>query len=237
MQIKLVGVHKQFDHLNGPIEVLKGVDALFDRGISYAITGVSGSGKSTLLHIMAGLDEPSRGQILINNHSLHLMSAQHRNQFLLNQVGLVFQQPYLIKELSVIENVMLKGLIAGGNQVASRDKAMGLLARVGLTAKAESSIGALSGGQQQRVAMVRALFNRPAFLFADEPTGNLDEAAGHTVIDLLLECQAEWGMGIVIISHDPRIVQRMATIFHLNDGVLMQLPKIEHAIGNNQVLY
>ncbi len=237
LHIKLVDVYKQFTHLNTPLEVLKGVHALFHQGESYAITGVSGSGKSTLVHLMAGLDEPTRGQIIINDRPLDQFTPEQRTHFLLHHVGLVFQQPYLIRELSVIENVMLKGLIAGLDPKICKEKAVALLARVGLVSYEQSSIGALSGGQQQRVALARALFNEPPFLLADEPTGNLDATSAGTVIDLLLEARAEWKMGIIIISHDPRVVQRMDSILQLADGLLLPMPNREQNVGNQKVLY
>lgn len=237
MEIKIVGLYKQFTQMSTTLWVLKGVDATLIRGKSYAITGVSGSGKSTLLHIIAGLDVPTRGKVFINDRSLEVMSTAERTQFLMHHVGLVFQQPYLIRELSVVENVMLKGLIGGESSAASKEKAYALLARVGLSAKAESKPASLSGGQQQRVAVVRALFNQPAFLLADEPTGNLDASTGQGIIDFLFDCQAEWGMAIVVSSHDARVVERMDTVLHLHDGLLIKLPYKEQSIGNQTVLY
>src|SRR5262249_16379625 len=136
-------------------------------------------------------------------------------------IGLVFQYPYLIKELTVLENVMLKGLIAGKNNTECSQEAHILLEEVGLADKTYSYPGQLSGGQQQRLALARALMNRPHFLLADEPTGNLDMQTGKTIIDLIKKAQTQWSMGIIISSHDASVAQEMEKIFELKDGFLV----------------
>lgn len=200
--------------------VLRHVDVRFQQGHTYAITGASGSGKSTLIHVLAGVDSPSTGSVLFDDRDLSLLTPCDRSLFLGKNIGLVFQSPYLIAELSVQENVMLPGLIAGLQRAQVTRKAQELLAQVGLADRGHDKPSDLSGGQQQRVALARALVNEPAFLLADEPTGNLDVATGIQMMELMLECQREWGMGIIVTSHDPYVAKAMGSVFQLNDGLL-----------------
>jgi len=219
-KLQAINITKSFLQGSTSIPVLKGVNVTFEQGNSYAITGSSGSGKSTLLHLLASLDTPDQGSILFNElNTQHFTPHQHEH-FLNKSIGLLFQAPYLIQELTVLENVMLKGLISGQNKNHAEHHALQLLTIVGLKDKIHEFPAALSGGQQQRVALVRAIFNKPAFLLADEPTAHLDMATGKTIIDLLLEYQTEWSMGLIICSHDHYVSQAMQTILHLNDGKL-----------------
>ncbi len=213
-------VSKQFVQGRVQIDVLKNVSISFVQGNTYAIIGVSGTGKSTFMHILAGLDVPTTGVVLFNERALHTYSANEHATFLNQSIGLVFQSPYLLRELSVIENIMLPGLIAGKGQALIKKKAQKLLAQVGITDKMYSKPSALSGGQQQRVALARALCNEPVFLLADEPTGNLDIETGKVIIDLLLACQKEWGMCVIVTSHDPYVAQTMAEVYQLAGGSL-----------------
>jgi lipoprotein-releasing system ATP-binding protein len=214
-------ITKTFTQGGITLEVLRGVSASFEQGNTYAITGVSGAGKSTLLHILAGLDTPTTGSVTFNGRDITTFSKSERAQWLNKHIGLVFQQPYLINELSVLENVITKGLIAGMPKAECYAKAAALLDKVGLSAKAECMPATLSGGQQTRVALARALLNEPTFLFADEPTGNLDEETAQGIVEVLLACQREWGMGVVVSSHDEYVVQRMGTVMQLSNGVLV----------------
>lgn len=216
-------ISKKFIQGKEEIIVLNNIDILFIQEKNYAITGISGSGKSTFIHIIAGLDTPTTGTVLFNNVSLQTLSPSDLAQFLNRSIGLVFQSPHLIRELSVIENIMLPGLINGQRQSDCEKKAVKLLKKVELLPKKDSKIGELSGGQQQRVAIARALFNEPAFLIADEPTGNLDLATGKTIIDLLLSCHQEWGMGLIISSHDEYVAEKMDETYALSAGSLKKL--------------
>lgn len=218
--LKADRVAKIFTTHEGSIEVLRGIDVLFEQGTSYAITGASGSGKSTLIHILAGLDVPSSGSIFFNDANVAAMSESRKNKLHLVHLGTMFQFPYLIKELSVIENVFIRGLIAGMSSAACTERARELLEAVGLADKASGKPVTLSGGQQQRVALARALFCRPTFLLADEPTGNLDEKTSFGIVNLLLDCQRDYGMGIVVSSHDPRVAGSMDFSYLLKDGLL-----------------
>ncbi len=202
------------------IPVLRGISVVFEQGKSYAITGISGSGKSTLIHLLAGLDAPTKGTIVYNHQNINAFSEAQKSHFLNKTIGLVFQYPYLVKELTVLENVMIKGLIAGLGTQECASQSQALLVQVGLSAKATAYPGQLSGGQQQRVALARALMNRPQFLLADEPTGNLDPHTAQSILELISQAQQEWGMGLIISSHDEYVTRRMGTVFEVKDGRL-----------------
>ncbi|PKN03439.1 lipoprotein-releasing system ATP-binding protein LolD [Candidatus Dependentiae bacterium HGW-Dependentiae-1] len=202
------------------LEVLKGVSVSFIQGKSYALTGASGTGKSTFMHLLCGLDTPDSGSVSFAGNAIVGFTAAERQAFLNKSVGLVFQLPYLIQELSVLENVQFKGLLAGKSPAECTEKAHLLLKQVGLEQKAQSKPGALSGGQQQRVAIARAIFNEPAFLLADEPTGSVDVDTGMLIVDLLLACKKQWGMGIIVSSHDAYVAETMGTVYRLEHGLL-----------------
>jgi ABC-type lipoprotein export system ATPase subunit len=219
--VRVEALSKSYCQAGVDIHVLRAVSAEFMQGKTFAITGSSGSGKSTLLHIIAGFEIPDAGFVYIDGKNLFSLSAQERSLIAESCFGVVFQQPYLIKELSVVENIMLKGLVAGRDIHSCRAHAMSLLKTVGLEDKADVMPGTLSGGQQQRVAILRALFNKPAFLLADEPTGSLDMKTGVGVIEFLLECQKEWHMGLIVCSHDEYVVERMQHVLHLEHGKIV----------------
>jgi lipoprotein-releasing system ATP-binding protein len=218
--IETFNVTKQYIQGSALLEILKGITARFEQGERYAITGVSGAGKSTFLHILAGLDAPTAGSVLFNGEDINAVTSAKRSQFLNESLGLIFQSPYLIDELSVVENVALKGLIANQTYDEAIQRAHELLKIIGLSQKAESLPATLSGGQQQRIAILRALFNKPPFLLADEPTGNLDERTGKDIVDFLIDCQKQWHMGIIVSSHDPYVAQKMEHKLQLHDGLL-----------------
>lgn len=217
--VSLRNVTKSFSQGGETSLILDGVQFAFQQGVSYAITGVSGAGKSTLIHIIAGIETPDFGSVFLNEQDTALFDSRTKQNFFQNQVGLVFQSPYLIEELSVIENVMIKGIIAGQYDVAFQ-RALLLLEKVGLQAYASSSCKKLSGGEQQRVAVARALFSQPAFLLADEPTAHLDKRTAGTIIDLLLDYQREWNTALIIASHDPAVAQKMDVVLTLEGGRL-----------------
>jgi lipoprotein-releasing system ATP-binding protein len=221
---KLVAKDLVKDFVQGgkSLEVLKGVNAELVKGQTCSIVGVSGSGKSTLMHLLGGLDVPTSGTVLFNDHDLYKMRASKKDAFLNKELGFVFQFHYLIKELSVIENVILPGLIKGDSKKECEKKAEQLLEKTGLQEKIHNYPTQLSGGELQRISILRAIFNKPSFLLADEPTGDLDAQNAEMVVDLLLQAQKEWNMGVVICSHDKAVYSKMEKIFRLHNGILVQ---------------
>jgi len=215
-------IHKSFVQGEKELKVLRGVNAEFEKGKTYAIVGVSGSGKSTLMHLLGGLDTPTSGTVFCDDQDLFKFKQARKDKFLNQELGFVFQFHYLIKELSVLENIILMGLINGKSRKECEKRGQELLRKTGLIDKINSYPTQLSGGQLQRVAILRAIFNKPSFLLADEPTGDLDAANASVIIDLLLNAQKEWGMGVIICSHDKAVYGRMKMILILHDGVLVR---------------
>lgn len=219
--LSLHNVYKEYRQGGRKIQVLHNVDATFQQGFSYAITGVSGSGKSTLLHVLGGLDAPCKGSVQFNASDIYRMRAGQKNTFLNSKIGFVFQFHYLVKELTARENIIVPGMIKGESRKYCLQRSQELLELVGLPSKADSYPTKLSGGEQQRVAIARALFNKPAFLLADEPTGSLDADNAQGIVDLFFAAQQEWGMGIIVCSHDAAVYQRMEKIYQMHDGNLV----------------
>ncbi len=218
--LKAEGVKKSFQEGDKTTFVLQNITVSFAPDKTYGITGVSGTGKSTLIQLLAGLDAPTEGTISFNGQILGRMTPQEHEHFLQKDVGLLFQLPYLIKELSVLENIMLPAIIAGRSEKEARDNALLLLDQIGLSEKKDARPASLSGGEQARAALARALINRPAFLLADEPTGNLDEKTGKEIVSLLLSLQKEWGMGLIISTHDRYVADAMEIRYRLHNGML-----------------
>lgn len=217
---ELIKEYKQGDRT---LPVLKNVTSTFQYGRSYAITGVSGSGKSTLIQIIGGIDVPTSGSVHYGGIDIFSLRSSDRDIFFNRQIGFVFQFHYLIKELSVVNNVILPGLIATMPKKDATARAHELLDYCGLADKYDAMPGTLSGGEQQRVAIARALFNKPKFLLADEPTGSLDAANVQRIVELFVRCQQEWGMGLVVCSHDEHVYQSMEHVYHLENGMLATL--------------
>ncbi len=220
LNLQVKDIFKSFWSGEKELNVLNGINFEFQTGNTYAITGASGSGKSTLIHILGGLDFPTKGQIFWGQKNIFDLNQKQKELFLNSNFGFVFQFHYLIKELSVIENIILPGLIAGKTKKESVQKAEFLLNKVGLEDKFDSYPTQLSGGQLQRVSILRAIFNEPKFLLADEPTGDLDAKNAQIITDLLLLCRKEFGMGLIICSHDKAVYERMDKILTLKDGIL-----------------
>lgn len=222
MQIQMNNVYKSYTTLNKEQVIINDISIQFDRSMHYAIVGASGSGKSTLLHLLAGFDTPNAGSVAYNCVNITALPAKEREHMLVSTIGIVFQQPYLIHALSVLENVTIKHHALGIPKKDADERGMQLLENVGLTHKAHHHPATLSGGQQQRVAILRALFGNPVFLLADEPTGCLDSRTRTEVLDFMLQCAHESQMGIIVSSHDPSVADAMHTILRLHDGKLEQ---------------
>jgi len=200
--------------------VLSGVSFRLDRGESLSMVGRSGSGKSTLLHLAAGIDLPTRGEVVLDGTPLSPLSDRNRSLLRRRCVGLVFQFFHLLPHLSVADNVCLPGWVAGDPPRATRERARELLAQVALSDRAGDPAGKLSGGEMQRVALCRALLRRPPLVLADEPTGNLDEAAGRQVMDLLRQLTRDADAGLLFVTHSREQAALAGTVLRLRDGRL-----------------
>ena len=196
------------------LEVLRGVSLSVRDGESVSIRGESGSGKSTLLHLLAGLDAPDSGRVVWSG--LPDTGAARRARFL----GMVFQSFYLIPELDALGNVLMAARVAGPVGTAERKRAHDLLVRVGLAERSHHLPSQLSGGERQRVAVARALMNSPRLILADEPTGNLDEKTGDSIIDLLLGLCAEQRIALVLVTHNAVHAARAARTLFMHEGAL-----------------
>lgn len=207
-----------------PVSVLRGVSLQMQAGESVAVTGPSGSGKSTLLNIVAALDRPSGGEVLLAGRPLANLPDRELAAIRNRDIGLVFQLHHLLPQCSVLENVLLPTLPRGRSVDAGQAarRARELLDRVGLGPRAHHRPGQLSGGESQRVAVVRALINEPSLLLADEPTGSLDHATASRLTQLLAELNAERGVALLMVTHSPELAARMGRQFALRDGVLQE---------------
>lgn len=215
MVIALTDVSKTYRTAEGPLTVLDGIDLSLSAGESLALTGESGSGKSTLLHLAAGLDEPDRGQILIDGADMAALGDAGRAALRRSTVGLIFQQFNLIPSLTVGANLAFHARLAGRHDPAWNAK---LAERLGLASLLLRYPEQLSGGQQQRVAIGRTLAARPKLVLADEPTGNLDEATSEQVLALMLSLVAETGAALLMVTHSQRLADRLDRRVHLTAG-------------------
>ncbi|MDR2820663.1 MAG: ABC transporter ATP-binding protein [Desulfovibrio sp.] len=220
---KFSNVTKKFSGPEENLEILKDINLVIDEGESVAIIGASGSGKSTLLHLMGALDIPSSGTVSFNDQNLAGMSLEQKADFRNKTLGFVFQFHHLLPEFSPLENVAMPAIIGGARRSDVLPKAYDMLERVGLTGRAHSKVATLSGGERQRVAIARAVFLRPRVLLADEPTGNLDEAAGAQVSGLMHELNRELGMTLVVVTHNRDIAAGMNRTVELKTGKLLPL--------------
>lgn len=221
-------LNKQFGEGDTATPVLRNVDLQIRRGEFVAMVGPSGSGKSTLLSILGLLDMPTSGDILISGQSVSQLSRKQLAAVRGHTLGYVFQAFNLLAGLSVVENVMLPGLLAGKSGREHHAHAMRLLEQVGLAAKAKRVPSELSGGEQQRVAVARALFMNPAVILADEPTGNLDTLNGHRVIEALYNLNAA-GQTIVLVTHDRKIADNAPRLVSLLDGEIESDSGLTHS--------
>lgn len=200
------------------VTALNEVDIDIPAGEFLALVGPSGSGKSTLLNLLGGLDRPSSGRLWVAEQELGTMTGRQLAALRLKRIGFVFQEYNLIPVLSAIENVEYVMLLQGVPDAERRQRALAILAEVGLTGLEDRRPGELSGGQQQRVAVARAIVAEPTLVLADEPTANLDSATGAALMDLMRQLNEEKGVTFVFSTHDPMVMERARRLVRLKDG-------------------
>ena len=204
------------------LSILTGVELVVKPAETIALIGESGSGKSTLLGILAGLDDGSEGEVFLLGSPLHQMDEEQRAELRAKSVGFVFQSFMLVPTLNALENVQLPALLKGESDRQSREQAQALLAQLGLAERLTHLPSQLSGGEQQRVALARAFNGRPALLFADEPTGNLDRKTGDRIADLLFSLNRDFATTLILVTHDEQLAARCDRRLRVRDGKLWE---------------
>ena len=220
-------MHRTYRRGDEEVRALRGVSLAVDPGEFLVVTGPSGSGKSTLLHIMAGLDRPSSGEVLLEGNPLSRMSDDDLTLRRRRRIGFIFQFFHLLPTLSATDNVGLPLLLDGWPTARIQEEARRALAEVGLSHRAGHRPRELSGGEQQRVAIARALVIRPSLILADEPTGNLDSASGADVLRLLREAPASYGAAVVLVTHQPDAALPGERTLSMRDG-LVETASVPH---------
>lgn len=217
MMIEAKGIEKSF----GNLKVLKGIDFNAEKSEVVSIMGASGAGKSTLLQILGTLSTPDKGTLLIDGTDVTTLSRKEISTFRNRKIGFVFQFHHLLPEFTSLENVMIPALINGASESDAKKRAAELLDTLGLAERATHKPSELSGGEQQRVAIARALMNKPAVLFADEPSGNLDSVTKAELHQLFFRLRDELGQTIVIVTHDPDLAKMCDRSLFMRDGVFI----------------
>ena len=212
--IEAKGIEKSF----GTLKVLKGIDLQVKKSEVASIMGASGAGKSTLLQILGTLSTPDAGTLIIDGTDVTGLNRREISRFRNLKLGFVFQFHHLLPEFTSLENVMIPALIAGKSEKTAKDEALKLLDTMGLAERTSHKPSELSGGEQQRVAIARALVNRPAVLFADEPSGNLDSVTKSEIHNLFFRLRDELGQTIVIVTHDPELAKMCDRSLFMKDG-------------------
>ncbi len=223
--LKISGLEKSYSSGSTQLTVLQNVSFEIEKGQTFSIVGPSGSGKTTLLGLCAGLDQSTSGSVELCGHSLNTLNEDQRAQLRNKEVGFIFQNFQLLPTLTALENVSVPLELQGAKDAVSRSKE--LLEKVGLADRMHHYPSQLSGGEQQRVALARAFANRPSILFADEPTGNLDEETGEKVIQLLFDLNKDAGTTLVIITHDLELAARTQQILRLKGGHILTNQKTQ----------
>lgn len=224
--IELKGVRKSY----GANEVLKGIDLGIEEQDYLVILGASGSGKSTLLNILSGLEKPDQGEVLYDGENIASLSESKLTKFRKDNIAFIFQQYYLLQELTVEQNVKM------GAHLAKNQDYLPIIEAMGLKEKLHQYPSELSGGEQQRVAIARALAKKPKVLFLDEPTGALDEATGHQILSYIAQMKKELGFTLVMVTHNEHIAQLANTVVRVNSGQIQDIvvneePKSVEEIG------
>jgi putative ABC transport system ATP-binding protein len=219
--LELRSITKSIDTGSHRVDILRGIDLSIDRGEFVAIMGASGSGKSTLLGLLAGLDSPTTGDILLDGDSISSLNEDALAAIRGRKIGFVFQSYQLIPTLTAEENVLLPAELAGESSSSCLERARHLLDTVGLAERRDHYPVQLSGGEQQRVALARAFMRKPPLLLADEPTGNLDSTNGRQVLELLLSLNRAEGATLVLVTHDHELASHATRIITLKDGLVV----------------
>ncbi len=222
--IKVKGLRRSFKNGDVVTEILKGIDFEVKKGEFVAIMGRSGAGKSTFLYQISLLDDPTEGEIVIDGHDTHTMSADEKMAFRLKKFGYVFQDYALLPELTAVENVALPLLMAGKDRKTAYRRASDSLEKIGLGHRLDSLPSRLSGGEQQRVSIARAVAHEPSILFADEPTANLDNASSHSVMEVFLDLHKR-GQTIIMVTHELEYAEKAERLIHLDDGRVVSVVK------------
>jgi putative ABC transport system ATP-binding protein len=217
MMIVAEGLEKTYTSGGRPLPVLRSLDLEVPHEAFVAIVGPSGSGKTTLLGLLAGLDEPSAGRVLLDGHDIFALTEDGRAEFRAGNVGFVFQTFHLLPTLTALENVLVP-LELCGDYDGARERGEHLLARVGLGERLDHYPAQLSGGEQQRVALARAFANQPKILFADEPTGNLDQETGRGIVQMMEELNRDARTTLVLVTHDLSLAERAHRVVSLAGG-------------------
>ena len=215
--IEIRGIGKDYQDGETKVQAIKQMDFYIDDGEFVAIMGQSGSGKSTLLSILGGLNHPTRGKALLDTLDIYELSSEQRADLRSEYIGVIFQSFQLIPYLTVLENVKLPMAITGKKSREQDKMARDVLARVGLTNKADRLPDQLSGGEQERVAIARAIVNKPPILLEDEPTGSLDSKTADEIMDLLKELNSE-GQTIIMVTHNPEACKHTSRTIQVKDG-------------------
>ncbi len=206
----------------GQLQILKGVDLEVKQGEIVTIVGASGAGKSSLLNILGTLDKPDSGKIFLNRIEVNQLSNKNISAFRNRKIGFIFQFHHLLAEFSAIENVCIPALIAGDTRANAEKKAVKLLERLGLGERLNHKPNQLSGGEQQRVAVARALINKPALIFADEPSGNLDSTNANELHELFIKLRDEFDQTFVIVTHNEHLAELADRTVLMKDGLIVQ---------------
>jgi lipoprotein-releasing system ATP-binding protein len=223
--IKCKNICKQYSDANQTLHILNNVNMSISQGEKVAILGASGSGKSTLLHILGTLDSPDSGDVFYKEKSLFLKSKKQQAKFRNAELGFVYQFHHLLPEFSAAENVAMPLFIKGDNRKYALEQATELLKKVGLKDRESHRPHQLSGGERQRVAIARALVNKPAMIFADEPTGNLDDRNTDAIYQLISDINSEYKTSFLLVTHDVKLANKMDTIMRLENGQLSAVNK------------
>lgn len=216
-------LHKSFIQGGVELKILNGIDLTIKPGETVSITGSSGSGKSTLLHLLAGLDKVSSGEIMVNGNDFTKLNDNQICKIRNQNLGFIYQFHHLLPEFNALENVLMPIMINGNISIGDRNHALELLRRLGLGERTTHFPGQLSGGERQRVAIARAVVNNPILVFADEPTGNLDNNTSNQVLDIFFQLQQEVQTSLIIVTHDPAVAAKTSTQYELQNGKIFTI--------------